>query len=68
MKKKKSKPKLHRYWKFFMELNCCKGMWPAAYYMDGLHIWPCGKIDEERCHCELCTDMAQNDYYLKKYA
>lgn len=50
-----------------MELNCCKGMWPAAYYMDGLHFWPCGKIDEDRCHCELCTDMARNDYYLKKY-
>lgn len=44
-----------------MELNCCKGMWPAAYYMDGLNFWPCGKIDEDKCDCELCTDMAQGE-------
>jgi len=65
MKQKKSKPKLNSDWMFFMETNGCKGEWPAAYYMDDLHFWPCGKISEEKCDCELCADMAQDKDCLK---
>lgn len=65
--KTKKKPKLDSDWSFFMELNGCKGMWPAAYYMDGYHFWPCGNIDNKWCECELCADMAKSQHYLEKY-
>jgi hypothetical protein len=67
MKKKKSKPRLHPDWTYFMEIHGCNGMWPAGYVGDGVHFWPCGKYSVDTCECELCTKMARSDYYLKKY-
>jgi hypothetical protein len=59
--------KIDQDWYFYMNLNGVKGMWPAAYYMCDLHFWPCGKIHEERCKCELCTKVAKDVKLIKKY-
>jgi hypothetical protein len=52
-------------WYDYMEMNGCKGMWPAAYYGDGLHFWPCGEIQSKTCKCELCKDIAKDREMLE---